>query len=165
VIFLDVKMADLEGFSATRRLAEDQNTADIPVIVVTASAFGDTQQAAKEAGSVAYLPKPVRAEALFTALQTHVGAEFVRNDEDAQVHGAPLADTGRHPGLAERLREAVDIGDIGHLHAIADELVSLDGAGAALGQRIARLATSFDFDGVRELAATLTGEQGRADAD
>ena len=39
LVFMDVKMADLDGFSATRRLADDDTTKHIPVIVVTASAL------------------------------------------------------------------------------------------------------------------------------
>ena len=74
---MDVKMADLDGFSATRRLAADESTKNIPVIAVTASAFGNTRQAAREAGCVEHLPKPVRAEALFAALKTHLGVQFV----------------------------------------------------------------------------------------
>src|SRR5688572_29297829 len=83
VIFMDVKMADLDGFSATRQLAADQATHNIPVIAVTASAFGNTKQAARDAGCADYLPKPVRAESLFAALQTHLGAQFVKDTDAA----------------------------------------------------------------------------------
>jgi PAS domain S-box-containing protein len=165
VVFMDVKMADLDGFSATRRLAANATTADIPVIVVTASAFGDTRQAAKDAGCTAYLPKPVRAEALFAALQTHLGAEFVRSGEVPPTEDAVVSHPARHAALATRLAEAVAIGDVGVLQTMADELAGGDGADAALAQRITRLVTNFDFDGVRNLAASLAGAHGKPDAD
>jgi PAS domain S-box-containing protein len=159
VIFMDVKMADLDGFSATQRLAADEATADIPVIAVTASAFGDTRQAAKDAGCAAYLPKPVRAEAVFAALKAHVGVEFAT--ADARGAGrVPLGDPSRHAGLAARLREAVAIGGVTDLEAIAGELVKgADHDDVAIGQRLAQLVASFDFDGVRALAASLSGER------
>ena len=163
VIFMDVKMADLDGFSATRRLSDEPGTADIPVIVVTASAFGDTRQAAKDAGSVAYLPKPVRAEALFAALQTHVGAQFVSSDK-APPDDVVVADPARNTALAARLRDAVAIGDVGMLQGIAAELVGGDGADAMVGQRLTRLVSNFDFEGVRDLAAWLAGDQERSHA-
>jgi PAS domain S-box-containing protein len=165
VIFMDVKMADLDGFSATRRLGADPATAGIPVIVVTASAFGDTRQAAKDAGCVAYLPKPVRAEALFAALQTHIGAQFVRGEDVPPPDDLVVSDPARHVDLALRLREALAIGDVGVLQALADQLVSGDSTDVALGQRLTRLVSSFDFDGVRELAASLAGppEQSHAE--
>jgi PAS domain S-box-containing protein len=164
VIFMDVKMADLDGFSATSRLSADPATADIPVIAVTASAFGDTRQAAKDAGCVAYLPKPVRAEALFAALQTYVGAQFVRSDV-ATPPDDQVAVSGRNAVLAGRLRDAVAIGDVGVLEAIAGELTGGGESDAVLGQRLKRLVSNFDFDGVRSLAASLAGAEERSHAE
>jgi CheY-like chemotaxis protein len=165
VIFMDVKMADLDGFSATRRLKSDEATRHIPVIAVTASAFGDTRLAAEEAGCAAYLPKPVRAEALFASLQAYVGLKFVRGDDDARRRPVRIGGAAGMPELATRLRDAVAIGGISDLQTIADELAGGAGPDAELAQQIARLVTNFDFDGVRELAASLGPEQGRGDGD
>jgi PAS domain S-box-containing protein len=159
VVFMDVKMADLDGFAATRRLADDAVTAQIPVIAVTASAFGDTRQAAKDAGCAAYLPKPVRAEALFAVLQAHVGARFVRGDEAPDTSGATFRVTARDARLATRIREAVAIGGVSDLEAISRELLGGGRTEAALGERLARLVASFDFEGVRELAEALAPER------
>jgi PAS domain S-box-containing protein len=157
VIFMDVKMADLDGFSATRRLAADESTRGIPVIAVTASALGDTRKAAREAGCVAYLPKPVRADALFKALNTQVGLKFVWDDESAYAPAALRRDepSARHAPLGSKLRDAAAIGAISDLQSLADTLTSGDDTDAALGRRISALAANFDFDGVRELAASL----------
>jgi CheY-like chemotaxis protein len=154
VVFMDVKMADLDGFSATRRLAADASTRHIPVIAVTASTLGDTRTAAREAGCVAYLPKPVRAEALFAALATHLMLTF---DWDTAPEAPPDAVTieSRHAPLAARLRDAVAIGAVTDLHALAGALTSGDERDAALGRRISTLAANFDFDGIRELAESL----------
>jgi PAS domain S-box-containing protein len=155
VIFIDVKMPDLDGFTATRRIVADPVTSGIPVIAVTASAFGDTRQAAQDAGCVAYLPKPVRAEALFAALQSHLGVQFEWGGDDEGGAEPAVGIAPRHGALASRLRDAVAIGAVTDLHAIANELASGDEADAALGRRLARLASDFDFEGVAALADTL----------
>jgi PAS domain S-box-containing protein len=154
VIFMDVKMADLDGFAATRRLALNETTARIPVIAVTASAFGDTRQAARDAGCAAYLPKPVRAEALFAVLQAHVGVQFVRDDgsDTGTLRFRVLTHDAQ---LARRIREAVAIGGVSDLEAISQQLVSGTAAEAALGERLARLVANFDFAGMQDLAAAL----------
>jgi two-component system cell cycle response regulator DivK len=154
VVFLDVKMPDLDGFSATRQLAQEESTKGIPVIVVTASALRDTRKAAKDAGCAGYLSKPVRAEALFAALATHVKLEFVwdRTDAESQTATQPEA---RHASLAPRLREAIAIGAVSDLHELAGTLASGDERDAALGRRIEALAANFDFDGIRDLANAL----------
>jgi CheY-like chemotaxis protein len=165
VIFMDVKMADLDGFTATRRLAADERTAHIPVIAVTASALGDTRQGAKDAGCVAYLPKPVRAQSVFAALQAHLGLEFVSGEEPETRDEVQLGDPVHDAKLAARLREAVAIGAVTDLEAIAAVLTRGSDAEVALGQRLARLAANFDFDGVRDLSVSLEGARGRDDVD
>ena len=165
VIFMDVKMPDLDGFSATRRLVSSPTTAGIPVIAVTASAFGDTRRQAQEAGCIDYLAKPVRAEALFSALQSHLGLRFVWAPEDESADERTIGATPRHAALATRLRDAVSIGAIGDLHAIANELASGDEIDTALGRRLARLAADFDFTGVTALANSLAAQQDQAHVD
>jgi PAS domain S-box-containing protein len=165
VIFIDVKMPDLDGFTATRRLAADPATSAIPVIAVTASAFGNTREAAEAAGCVAYLPKPVRAEGLFAALQTHLGVQFVWGAEDEGGDEPAIGATPKHGALAARLREAVAIGAVTDLHSIANELASGDESDAAIGRRLARLASDFDFAGVSELANALDANQVRSHVD
>jgi CheY-like chemotaxis protein len=163
---MDVKMADLDGFSATRRLAADASTKSIPVIAVTASALGDTRKAAREAGCVAYLPKPVRADALFAALTTHVGVKFVAEDASASASSGLRRDKpeARHAPLGSKLRDAAAIGAITDLQAIAEKLAAGDDADAELGRRINALAASFDFNGINELAASLEALDRRTNA-
>jgi PAS domain S-box-containing protein len=166
VIFMDVKMHDLDGFSATRRLAADAVTATIPVIAVTASALGNTEQTAIDAGCVAYLPKPVRAEAVFAALRTHLGLQFTsgaaETDDQRSTDAVPGGAAAHAPialvdqsTIAAKLRSALDIGAISDLQNIADELGQGESADVALARRISRLVTDFDFDGLRQLAAVL----------
>jgi hypothetical protein len=61
----------------------------------------------------------------------------------------------RHAPLAARLRDAVAIGAVTDLHALAGALTSGDERDAALGRRISSLAANFDFDGIRQLAESL----------
>src|SRR5690606_26325754 len=113
VIFMDLRMADIDGLNATRRLKQDPATAAIPVIAVTASAFGDAREAARDAGCVDYLPKPVRAEELFAALQTHLGATFMAQSDSAVVTTeAGVPDAGRRTQVAGRLVAALEIGNV-----------------------------------------------------
>jgi PAS domain S-box-containing protein len=154
VVFMDLKMADLDGFEATRRLAADTATADIPVIAVTASAFGDTRTDALSAGCVDYLPKPVRAGSLFAAIQKHLGVRFVSSLAAEPEPKAP-ANTPPRADVAARLREAVDLGAVTDLETLAQELMSGDGADPALGRQIAAMVQSFDFEGLRALASAL----------
>ena len=61
----------------------------------------------------------------------------------------------RRADLTARLRQAVDIGDVSALEALARALAGADQLEAALGRRIARLVSIFDFEGLRYLTASL----------
>jgi DNA-binding response OmpR family regulator len=112
---MDLKMSDLDGVEATRRLGRDPATARIPVVAVTASAFGTTRQTARDAGCVDYLSKPVRAESLFAMLQTHLGIRF----QTGAIRPQPVSSTSpTRDGeweSAARLRNAVELGDVGEI--------------------------------------------------
>ena len=155
IVFMDLKMNDLDGLEATRRLARDPATAAIPVIAVTASALGDVRQTAREAGCVDYLSKPIRAQLLFGMLRTHLGARFVSGSEPAAPRDPRLTGVERRVELGTRLRNAVALGDISDIQELAQTLMTGAPAEAAMGERINRLAMNFDFEGLSELADSL----------
>ena len=155
VVFMDLKMNDIDGFEATRRLARDPATAAIPVIAVTASAFGDSRVTAREAGCVDYLSKPVRAQLLFAMLQRHLGVRFVSGSEQQGLTDSAVADAARRAEIAARLRDGVALGDVGAIQQLAQQLMTGDTGEAAVGERISRLATNFDFAALGELAQSL----------
>jgi PAS domain S-box-containing protein len=155
VVFMDLKMNDLDGLEATRRLGRDPATAAIPVIAVTASALGDVRTAARDAGCVDYLSKPVRAQLLFGMLQTHLGVRFVGSGGRSDADDARLADLERRIAIGTRLRNAVALGDVSDIRELAQGLIAGDMAEAAIGERITRMAMNFDFDGLSDLAETL----------
>jgi two-component system cell cycle response regulator len=65
LILLDVRMPDVDGYEATRRLKSDPRTRGIPIILVTAYDDPGTKLKGLEAGADEFLPKPVdRAELL-----------------------------------------------------------------------------------------------------
>lgn len=60
-ILMDIMMPGMDGYEATRaiRLSEKADAADIPIIALTANAFAEDAQAARDAGMNAHLPKPL----------------------------------------------------------------------------------------------------------
>ena len=155
VVFMDLRMEDLDGLEATRRLGQDPATAAIPVIAVTASAFGDVRQTARAAGCVDYLSKPVRAQLLFGMLQTHLGVRLVSGSEQPMARDTRLSGVERRVELGTRLRNAVALGDVGDIQELVHDLMKGGGAEIAMAERISRLAMNFDFEGLSELADSL----------
>jgi PAS domain S-box-containing protein len=169
VILMDRRMRDLDGFEATRRIHADPATAAIPVIAVSASTFSDSHEAARQAGCVDFIPKPVRAEVLYGLLQRHLGVTFVAGPPEPEPGLSPVMSTAvvdappHAAGMARRLRVAAGVGDVGAIDAMIEELRA-DGGRAGLGQRIAHLKADFDFDGLLRLADWLESQDGVQDA-
>jgi PAS domain S-box-containing protein len=155
IIFMDLKMSGLDGIEATQRLSRDPATSSIPIVAVTASALGNSRQRARDAGCVDYLAKPVRAQQLFGMLQTHLGARFVSDGASSTTSDSGVPAVERRVEIGGRLRDAIALGDVSAIQGLARALISGSPSEAALGERINRLMTNFDFDGLSELVETL----------
>ena len=68
VILLDMHLPDIDGLELLRHLKADADTADIPVVVVSADATESRIAAAMTAGAEHYLTKPVNVQQFLTAL-------------------------------------------------------------------------------------------------
>jgi PAS domain S-box-containing protein len=68
VILLDMHLPDISGMDLLRHLKSDPTTAGIPVVVVSADALISQIEAAREAGAMRYLTKPVSVSELLGVL-------------------------------------------------------------------------------------------------
>jgi twitching motility two-component system response regulator PilH len=69
LILMDVVMPVLNGFQATRKLRNDQETADIPVIIVTTKGQETDINWGKRQGADEYLVKPVMPVELLSKIK------------------------------------------------------------------------------------------------
>lgn len=72
LILLDIMMPGIDGFDVCRRLKNDRNTAEIPVIFLTAKSDVDAIAEGFKVGAVDYLVKPFHANELLARVKTHL---------------------------------------------------------------------------------------------
>ena len=72
LIFMDVVMPVLNGFQATRTLANDPSTRSIPVIMLSSKDGLFDRARGRIVGSEHYLTKPFTKDELLSAIETHV---------------------------------------------------------------------------------------------
>ncbi|MBQ7198687.1 MAG: transporter substrate-binding domain-containing protein [Selenomonadaceae bacterium] len=78
VVLMDIQMPIMDGYAAARaiRELEDKDLAKIPIIAMTANAFSEDVQTAKDAGMDAHIAKPIDVNQMIETLTQCV----IRND-------------------------------------------------------------------------------------
>ncbi len=69
VILLDLRLPDVDGFELCRELVDNEETSDIPVIIVSGLEHPDVIRRSRAAGCHYYLRKPYDPNALLTLIQ------------------------------------------------------------------------------------------------
>jgi CheY-like chemotaxis protein len=62
LILMDISMPTLDGLGATRRIRDDEELRDVPIIAVTAFGTEGFQRAAYDVGVSGYITKPINLE-------------------------------------------------------------------------------------------------------
>ena len=70
LILMDIQMPIMDGYAATRaiRALDDPKKANIPIVAMTANAFAEDRQRAKDAGMNEHVTKPIDVEKLMSVL-------------------------------------------------------------------------------------------------
>lgn len=72
LILLDIMMPEIDGYEVCRRLKEDDHTAQIPVIFITALADDEDEAKGLRMGAVDYITKPINPELIRARVHNHL---------------------------------------------------------------------------------------------
>jgi two-component system cell cycle response regulator DivK len=75
LVLMDVQLPGIDGLEALKRLRQDELTASIPVLAVTAQAMSGDRERFLEAGFDGYLSKPIDVAELIRVVQEHCGRD------------------------------------------------------------------------------------------
>ncbi len=73
LVLMDAMLPVLDGWAATERLKSAPETADIPVVMVTACAHGFEQERGRTCGVDSYLTKPCEPMRVLEEVQRFIG--------------------------------------------------------------------------------------------
>ena len=164
LILMDVQMPEMGGLEATELIRDHERTAGghVPIVALTARAMAGDREQCLAAGMDAYVPKPLRSEDLFAAIDSVVtqqrGPSVAATqlppdkiDRDVLLEGfGGRADLLKHvvevfledaPATLARLKQAIQAGNGTEVAAIAH---SLKGSVGLFSQGQA-------FEGIRRL--------------
>jgi len=162
VIFMDMRMPEMDGLEATRKIrALDGPRNRIPIIALTANAFADDIKACHDAGMNDFVAKPIRKKTLVEKLAKIVADRPPLHKQETARDDLPLV-----PPAAVAMTDVGPILDRAMFNTLVEE-IDIDGVRAALDvflaetiQRLALLRTlSCDADRakIKDEAHTLKG--------
>ena len=75
LVLMDVQLPGIDGVEALERMRQNERTASIPVLALTAQAMSGDRERFLEAGFDGYLAKPVDVGELIEAVREHCGRD------------------------------------------------------------------------------------------
>tara|TARA_Y100000588_G_C13907418_1_gene775609 strand:- start:406 stop:699 length:294 start_codon:yes stop_codon:yes gene_type:complete len=77
LVLMDVQMPEMDGLEATAAIHQREAASDehLPIIALTAHAMKGDEERCLEAGTDAYLSKPIKADQLFEVIEKLVTSE------------------------------------------------------------------------------------------
>ncbi len=175
LILLDVQMPGIDGFETCRQIKANPDTADIPIIFITA--LSDTKSIVKgfSLGAVDYISKPFQESELLARVKTHVKLQLLNQSLEKQiaertlelqtaleqlqhsqlqiVQNEKMASLGNLvAGVAHEINNPVNFihANLSHLHEYTQELLDL---------------TNFCQQHSPELVAQMQGQAEETDLD
>ena len=79
IILLDVKMPDIDGYQVCQKLKQFPETAEIPIIFLSALQDVENKVKAFEAGGVDYIIKPFQFEEVLARVSIHISLKHAHN--------------------------------------------------------------------------------------
>lgn len=85
LILLDVMMPDKSGFEVSSELKESEDTADIPIIFLSALSESDVKVKGFQSGGVDYITKPFKKEETLARIKTHLYLRTLQRSLNEQI--------------------------------------------------------------------------------
>ncbi|MCP4152167.1 MAG: response regulator [bacterium] len=144
LVLMDVKMPVMDGLQATRLIKNNPALKSIPIVVITASAFGDVLVEVKKTGADSHLRKPVGKQEFFSLLMNYL-----------PYSRAPLSNSPGptpHPRVAKEAYEGCFIS--AETAARLPELLAL--LKGELGDLFEKVKVRYVLDEIEAFAVTIS---------
>ncbi|MCL2187184.1 MAG: response regulator [Defluviitaleaceae bacterium] len=109
MILLDVNMPEMNGYQAIEKLKTNKNTADIPVIFLTALSAEETELKGLSMGAIDYITKPFSAPLLLKRLEVHLLVEAQKHELITQKRELLLLNNNLEQIVDEKTATVVDL--------------------------------------------------------
>lgn len=170
LVFMDIRMPQMDGITALKRIHRDFKVNCPTCIVITAHAMQAEIERYLQLGFDHCIAKPLRIEEVYQCVYHLLDVEFEYQDESASnavtsvrasaKSSLSAADfcTFRMPGtLCKALRDAAANAEISKLESLLEQLSELSEQGEQLANRLGHFISSYDMEGLVDELERLCG--------
>ena len=152
IVFMDIRMPQMDGLEATRQILE--NIPSPPkMVAISASALAHEQKRYLESGFDDFIPKPFKAQQVYTCLANLLHIEYVLETTDSTA--VSLAEIVLPKDLFERLKEAAEISSVTELTSYLKEIESLGEAGQRLAEHLREPIRNYDMETILNILSEI----------
>jgi PAS domain S-box-containing protein len=151
LILLDIAMPKLDGLEVTRRLRQQEDFAEVPIIALSASVSNSDCEQCLAAGMNAFIPKPLDVDKLLEQIETLLGLEW--NHAVTRTE-APPADEPVVTPPAEEMELLHRLARVGNMQAIVahvERMGELDERYRPFANQLSALAKRYQSKAVLQL--------------
>jgi signal transduction histidine kinase/DNA-binding response OmpR family regulator len=158
IVFMDMRLPEMDGLEATRRIVEEFGPAGINVVATSASALDHERNRYLEAGCDDFVAKPFRAERIYACLKTLLQVEFVERapaPQERQSEAIDLAQLALPEDLSTRLVMAAELHSATALKNCLVEVERLGPHGRRLAGHLRGFLASYDMEMIQRIVAQV----------
>lgn len=86
LILLDIMMPEMDGYEVCRRLKDDPNTQNIPIIFITAMREDEDEEKGLQLGAIDYITKPIKPSLVRVRVENHIQLHLLQQQLQQQNH-------------------------------------------------------------------------------
>ncbi len=159
LIWMDMRMAIMDGYEATKQIKAKSKDRKTVVIALTASAFEEQQSAIFAAGCDDLVRKPFQEKVIFEKMSQYLGVEYIYEEDNLELDNKlPVNST---INLTSKELGVMSLEWVNSLHQAALEvdadlvlqiIEQIPEKHRALAEKLRKLTLQYDFDAIIEVS-------------
>jgi signal transduction histidine kinase/CheY-like chemotaxis protein len=158
IVFMDMRLPEIDGLEATRRIVSGYGAEGLKVVAMSASALTHEREMYLKAGCDDFIAKPFRSARLYECLRNLLGVQFEYKAPAEDTERAPLQDLGSvvlSEDLVTRLMMAAELHSATVLKSCLREVEETGAPGRRLAEHLREFLASYDMEMIQKITAQI----------
>jgi signal transduction histidine kinase/CheY-like chemotaxis protein len=157
MVFMDMRLPEIDGLEATRRLVAEFTGSGLKIVATSASVLEHERERYAQAGCDDFVAKPFRAERIYACLENLLGVTFEYRELPASTEGTTIDLTrlALPEDLVTRLMMAAELHSATVMKNCLKEVEQLGAPGQRLAEHLREFLASYDMETIQKIVAQL----------